>query len=74
MTAEDADPTALLARLLAAARRKSADVAAELHPAWMERGLRRLGLADRAAAAADARWSATLAEVYDLRWPGLDRL
>ncbi|MGN6525059.1 MAG: type III secretion protein HrpB4 [Burkholderiaceae bacterium] len=72
MNEEDVDPAALLARLLAAARRKSADVAAELHPAWIERGQRRLGLAGRAAA--DARWSATLAEVYDLRWPGLDRL
>ncbi|HEY9027742.1 MAG TPA: type III secretion protein HrpB4 [Burkholderiaceae bacterium] len=68
------DAPEALRRLLAAARAKSADAAAQLHPHWRRAGLRKLGLADaHDDSGAEPRWSAPLAALYGLGWPAIDR-
>jgi Bacterial type III secretion protein (HrpB4) len=73
----DSDATAgsatVIRRLLADASAKSRDLSISLHPAWVQRGLRRIGLDPSIAASRPQRWSAALAALYGLHWPGLDR-
>lgn len=63
------DGVALVRRLLRAALAKSADVHAQLDPAWIEAAWRRVGIAPPERAMANH--AAALAEVYGLRWPSL---
>ncbi|NKI93362.1 type III secretion protein HrpB4 [Rhizobacter sp. SG703] len=69
-----AEPVPLLRHLLATARAKSADIAAQLHPAWVQAAWQRIGF-DTPPAAAGARSEAALAaalgSVYGLRWASL---
>ena len=65
----DAAPLRLL---LDAARSKSAEAAAHLHPHWAGLGWRRLGLPTMREAAAGADAGRALCAALDLRWPGLD--
>jgi hypothetical protein len=62
----------LVRRLLAAALAKSADVPAQLHPAWVQMAWQRVGIAPPSGAGA-ARCSAALATVYGLQWTSLSR-
>jgi hypothetical protein len=74
MAASDAAaPSSCLQLLLEAVRRRSAELAGDLHPAWLEQGLQRLGLPAAAAASGSTRCAAALAAVYRLQWPPLDR-
>lgn len=63
------DGVALVRRLLRAALAKSADVSAQLDPAWVDAAWRRVGIAPPARAVAGS--SAALADVYGLCWPSL---
>ncbi|SHN21806.1 type III secretion protein HrpB4 [Rhizobacter sp. OV335] len=73
-----AEPVPLLRHLLATARAKSADIAAQLHPAWVQAAWQRIGF-DTPPAGAGARSEAALASalgsalgsVYGLRWASL---
>jgi len=67
------EPAAVLARILASAQRKSDALAQELHPTWLEHGLRKLALVTAASPAAERSTARALAALYNLRWPGLDR-
>jgi hypothetical protein len=58
--------------LLDAVRRRSADLADDLHPALLERGLRRLGLPVDPAVTGSPKCAAALAALYGLQWPSLD--
>ena len=69
-----AEPVPLLRHLLATARAKSADIAAQLHPAWVQAAWQRIGF-DTPPAGAGTRSEAALASalgsVYGLRWASL---
>lgn len=66
------DGVGLVRRLLRAALAKSADVPAQLHPAWVQMAWQRAGIAAPPAEAAPG-WSAALAAVYGLQWTSLVR-
>jgi hypothetical protein len=72
--AED-DNAGLLRHALACARAKSADVAAHVHPAWIETAWQRIGIAPPPSpdAAGVARCAIAFASLYGLRWPSLAR-
>lgn len=69
-----AEPVPLLRHLLATASAKSADIAAQLHPAWVQAAWQRIGF-DTPPAAAGERGASALASalgaVYGLRWASL---
>ena len=73
-----AEPVPLLRHLLATASAKSADIAAQLHPAWVQAAWQRIGF-DTPPASTGARSEAALASalgsalgsVYGLRWASL---
>ncbi len=65
------DGVGLVRRLLRAALAKSADVPAQLHPAWVEAAWRRVGMAPPARTVPGG--SAALAAVYGLQWTSLSR-
>lgn len=69
-----AEPVPLLRHLMATARAKSDDLAAQLHPAWVQAAWRRIGFESVPAAAAGPRCNAALAAVYGLRWASLAAL
>jgi len=64
-------PSSCVQQLLDAVRRRTAELPGDLHPAWLEQGLRRLGLP--ADTANSRRCAAALAALYHLQWPTLDR-
>jgi len=66
-----AEPVPLLRHLLATARAKSADIAAQLHPAWVQAAWQRIGFETPPPAAAGERGASALAGVYGLRWASL---
>jgi len=66
-----AEPVPLLRHLLATARAKSADIAAQLHPAWVQAAWQRVGFETPPPAAAGERGASALAGVYGLRWASL---
>ena len=66
-----AEPVPLLRHLLATARAKSADIAAQLHPAWVQAAWQRVGFETPPPAAAGERGASALAGVYGLRWAPL---
>jgi len=66
------DGVGLVRRLLGAALAKSADVPAQLHPAWVQMAWQRVGVAAPDAAAAPA-CSQALAALYHLEWTSLAR-
>ena len=67
-----AEPVPLLRHLMAAARAKSDDLVAQLHPAWVQAAWQRVGF-ERAPAGGPHAHRA-LAAVYGLRWAPLDAL
>ncbi len=73
MDPREAAAAASIGRLLEAARRRSSDLAAELHPAWLQHGCRQLGLDASVATASPRRCSAALQALFELQWPTLDR-
>lgn len=66
-----AEPVPLLRHLLATARAKSADIAAQLHPAWVQAAWQRVGFETPPPAAAGERGASALGAVYGLRWASL---
>lgn len=66
------DHIGLVRRLLRAALAKSADVPAQLHPAWVQMAWQRVGISAPAGAALPG-WSTALASVYGLQWTSLSR-
>lgn len=66
-----AEPVPLLRHLLATARAKSADIAAQLHPAWVQAAWQRIGFETPPPVAAGERGASALAGVYGLRWASL---
>lgn len=68
---ESAEPVPLLRHLLATARAKSADIATQLHPAWVQAAWQRVGFETPPPAAAGERGATALASVYGLRWASL---
>lgn len=68
-----AEAVPLVQRLFAAARAKSADLATQLHPAWVQMAWRRIGLP--VVPPQDGRGrvqrSRAFAELYGMRWPSL---
>jgi hypothetical protein len=69
-----AEPVPLLRHLLATARAKSADIAAQLHPAWVQAAWQRIGFETppaTAGARSEAALGSALAGVYGLRWASL---
>src|SRR4051812_7791813 len=70
---EALEPVDCVRRLMAAARRKSVQLALELHPAWKQGCWHRIGVDAAAVARSPERWSATLAAFYKLQWPPIDR-
>ena len=67
-----AESVELVRRLLTAAAAKSADVAAQLHPAWLDSVWQRMHL-PMPRPPASATQSAALARIYGLRWTSLAR-
>ena len=72
MAVAPVDGAGLVRRLLRAALAKSADVPAQLHPAWVQMASQRAGIVAPAGAAVPG-WSAALASVYGLQWTSLVR-
>ena len=72
-TADPVEPVDCVRRLMEAARRKSLDVSANLHPAWKQGCWHRIGVDAVTAARSPQRWSDTLAAFYKLQWPPIDR-
>jgi hypothetical protein len=60
-------------QLFDAVRRRSADLADDLHPAVLEQGLTRLGLPTGPVVTGSPKCAAALAALYRLQWPSLDR-
>lgn len=73
MAAHEPIASSCVRQLLDAVRRRSADLADDLHPALLEQGLRRLGLPVDPAIVGSPKCAAALAELYRLQWPSLDR-
>jgi len=73
MAPDEPDASSCIRQLLEALRRKSADLAADLHPAWLEQGLHRLGLPRDQAMARSPRCAGALAAFFRVEWPPLDR-
>ena len=73
MSPHEPAASSCLAELLDAVRRRSADLADDLHPAWLDQGLLRLGLSPGSATMGSAKCGAALAALYGLQWPSLDR-
>jgi hypothetical protein len=73
MAPDEPDLSSCLRQLLDALRRKSADLAADLHPAWLEQGLQRLGLPRDPSMANSPRCAGALATFFRVEWPPLDR-
>jgi hypothetical protein len=73
MESDEPDASSCIRQLLDALRRRSADLAADLHPAWREQGLRRLGLPRDPATARSPKCTGALAAFFGLEWPPLDR-
>ena len=73
MAAHEPTASSCVRQLLDAVRRRSADLADDLHPDLLEQGLQRLGLPAGPAIAGSPKCAAALAELYCLQWPSLDR-
>jgi len=73
MSAPEASESSCMGQLIDAVRRRSADLADDLHPALLEQGLRRLGLPAGPAFTGSPRCATALAALYRLQWPSLDR-
>ena len=73
MAARETITSSCVRQLLDAVRRRSADLADELHPALLEQALQRLGLSADPAIAGSPKCAAALAALYRLQWPSLDR-
>ena len=71
--ASSTESVQLMRSLLAAARHKSTDLLAQLHPAWVKMACQRIGCRASPPGSADGqvRWSSVFAGIYGLRWTSL---